>query len=428
MSRLLNVSIEHALVGTLYENSGVWSFQYDQGWLAHGFPLAPGLPVQPEMIVDSGTSRPVQWFFDNLLPEEAARSRLIASLEKGEWDAWALLERFGAESAGALTLLPPGAHLSAPGLNPLQDQELERRISAMPYISLGSTAPKKMSLAGAQEKLPVFVRDGQLYEPVGTHVSTHILKPDVLSEHYPASAVNEWFCARMAQEVGMNVPQVELRYVPSPVYLIHRFDREIVNNQIKRRHTLDAAQLLSLSAGSKYSMSGARALRDVVSMVRAKAATRIEIFRWVVFNVLIGNGDAHLKNLSLFAGREGYALAPFYDLVSTAAWATPQQSGQPAWPDIDLSFLIGTAKRFGEIERENFFELAEEIALPRAVAEKEIDKLTFRIIPAADRVMEELKVMRVPDEVRASQINMLRAIRYLPVTDMVRKLIPSHSK
>lgn len=45
-------------------------------------------------------------------------------------------------------------------------------------------------------------------------MSTHILKPDALSEFCPASAVNEWFCARVAQTVGLPLPPVLLRYVP----------------------------------------------------------------------------------------------------------------------------------------------------------------------------------------------------------------------
>ncbi|MCS6763290.1 MAG: HipA domain-containing protein [Candidatus Protistobacter heckmanni] len=58
---------------------------------------------------------------------------------------------------------------------------------------------------------------------------------------------------------------------------------------------LDAAQLLSLAAGAKYEMSGVLALQGVVALSRVKASTRIALFRWTLFNVLIGNGDTHLK-------------------------------------------------------------------------------------------------------------------------------------
>ncbi len=47
------------------------------------------------------------------------------------------------------------------------------------------------------------------------------------------------------------------------------------------------------------------------------------MFRWTVFNVVVGNADAHLKNLSFFVDARGYRLAPFYDIVSTVVYHTP---------------------------------------------------------------------------------------------------------
>lgn len=424
MSRTLDVLIANELVGRLHENNGIWSFEYNADWLTNGYPLAPGLPLRAGMIEDTGTERPVQWFFDNLLPEEMARTRLLASLDKGEWDAWRLLERFGAESAGALTLLKPGASVPAAALAPLPDSQLQARIQAMPQLPLTSAAPKKMSLAGAQEKLPVVVDDsGTLFEPVGAQMSTHILKPDALSEFYPASAVNEWFCARVAQEVGLPVPPVMLRYVPACIYLIQRFDRTWVNGELVRLHALDAAQLLSLSSGSKYTFSGVKALNDVVAICRAKAPTRIALFRWTLFNVLIGNGDAHLKNLSLFAGKEGYSLAPHYDLISTAAWARPELVNHGAtWPDVELSFPIGDARTFREIRREHLLQFAEALGLPQGAALRELNRLVSNIALAADKIMLEFDSKEVPNAMRGGQLRMLRAIRHLPVSTMQQQL------
>lgn len=417
--RTLNVFIDDSTVGTLFENNGVWSFQYDADWLTNGFVLAPGLPLQQDMLIDSGTFRPVQWYFDNLLPEEMARIRLVDSLPKGEWDAWELLKRFGSESAGAITLLEPGESLNTSELIPLTDEELERRIKNMPRAALSSTAPKKMSLAGAQEKLLVSCVDGLLYEPVGAQISTHILKPDALSDHYPNSAVNEWYCARIAQKMKVNVPEVEIRYVPSPVYLIKRFDRKIEDGKVKRLHTLDAAQALSISAGSKYKMAGAKSLKDVIQITRSKIKSRISIFRWVVLNALIGNGDAHLKNLSLFSSVKGFELAPFYDLVSTATW-----SGA-GWLDVDLSFPIGDAVHFGELGFTHFMQLAEEIGLPTKVASNELTTMIKAAEKAADEVLNEFEVKQIPDNQRASQLKMIRSIRFMPINEMVNRLKPT---
>ncbi len=184
MNRELCAYIDNQLIGTLSENTGVWSFQYDAAWVQRGYELSPGLPLSITSHQDGGTVRPVQWFFDNLLPEENARQQLITYMTPGVTvgaDAWTMLAHFGAESAGALTLLPPNVALPEAGLLALSNEDLEARIRAMPWQALSAKAPKKMSLAGAQQKLAIVMLDGQIFEPTGARASTHILKPDVPS-------------------------------------------------------------------------------------------------------------------------------------------------------------------------------------------------------------------------------------------------------
>jgi serine/threonine-protein kinase HipA len=428
MTRALEVFIDATRVAELSENQGVWSLRYDPDWVQRGHELAPGLRLSNAPIVDTGSIRPVQWFFDNLLPEEAARARLFAMLAGKRGDAWDLLEQYGAESAGALTLLPPGAAQADGALRPLSDAELQARIAAMPRQPLAAAAPKKMSLAGAQEKLPVVIdANGALFEPVGARASTHILKPDVLQEHYPASAVNEWFCARLAQELRLPVPPVELRYVPASAYIIRRFDRAEADGGLVRLHALDAAQLLSLAAGAKYTRSGAEALRDVVAHCRAKAAARIALLRWTLFNALVGNGDAHLKNISLLAGRDGYSLAPHYDLVSTGAWARPELvgPGNPIWPQVDLSFPMGRARTFAELTARDCLDFAQELGVPAPTVRRELVRLIKAMPDAAAKVRGEFERRAdVPGQVRAGQLRMLDCILHLPLKTMVPQLSP----
>ncbi|MBZ4288576.1 HipA domain-containing protein, partial [Mycobacterium tuberculosis] len=72
-------------------------------------------------------------------------------------------------------------------------------------MPLSHDAPKRMSLAGAQHKLAVTLRDDGLYEPVGSEPSTHILKPDHPQlDHYWQTTINEWFVMRLASAVGMD--------------------------------------------------------------------------------------------------------------------------------------------------------------------------------------------------------------------------------
>ena len=109
--RSLRASINQTEVGTLQEADGLWLFQYARAWLDNplGFALSPHLPLAAEPLLDGASQRPVQWYFDNLLPEEGQRVLLAGDAELEAADAFGLLAWYGAESAGSLTLLPPDA-------------------------------------------------------------------------------------------------------------------------------------------------------------------------------------------------------------------------------------------------------------------------------------------------------------------------------
>jgi len=193
-SRTLCVWINDQLVGQLNESNSVWSFRYADSWLENdeGSDLAPALPRTSVEIVDGSSTRPVQWFFENLLPEASARQTLLQELSHVDGGAFTLLQHHGQELAGALTLLQEDEYITEEGEAPLSFAELSRRIQALPTTPLTAYAPKKVILAGAQHKLMVTFRDGELFEPIGKTASTHILKPDLPHKnHYPHTAVNE---------------------------------------------------------------------------------------------------------------------------------------------------------------------------------------------------------------------------------------------
>ena len=157
--RSLNVFIDTALIGVLSETGNLWRFTYDAVWVQRedSFDICPNLPRSAIEHVDGASQRPVQWYFDNLLPEEKLRDVVAkeAGLKDAQ-DAFALLTYLGAESAGSLTLLPPEQSVPQDhGLQELTDQQLSVRIAQMPGDSLTKQAPKRMSVAGAQHKLLV---------------------------------------------------------------------------------------------------------------------------------------------------------------------------------------------------------------------------------------------------------------------------------
>ena len=419
IERKLDVWFRHQRVGTLRDAGAVWSFEYDPDWLraTDGFDLSPALPRANGRIEDGGSQRPVQWFFDNLLPEEEARALLAREADMAQADAFGLLAWYGAESAGALVLLAPGVQPATGGLQPLPDAELSARIHHLPQQSLALGAPKRMSMAGAQHKLAVVVRDGELYEPVGLAPSTHILKPDhVHVEHYPHSVANEWFCMNLAARTGLPVPAVAVRRVPEPVYLVERFDRMGAWPDMQRRHMLDACQLLSLDRTFKYQQSTAETLASLVGLTREKALTRQRLFRWAVFNALTGNGDAHLKNLSFFVEPTGTRLAPHYDLVSTASYAAPGD-----WGAAELSLPMGRARRFGDLRRDDVLAFGEVIGIPAVVGTRLLDELLKHIEAAARALLEQVEASG-GFAAQSGELRLLRTIQFGVLRDMQRQL------
>jgi len=183
--RALQILINSHHVATLSDNAGVWSLEYTPAWIARpdGYDLSPALPRAKGLLVDGSSERPVQWFFDNLLPEEQART-LLASDAKLEFaDAFGLLSYYGSESAGAITLLPEPQLEQASGLKPISDAQLSERIRNLPRVAMTTGAPKRMSLAGAQHKLPIVMEKDALFEwkPEGVRTHADITRASVIS-------------------------------------------------------------------------------------------------------------------------------------------------------------------------------------------------------------------------------------------------------
>ena len=392
--RSLRASINQMEVGILQEVDGLWSFEYATDWLGNprGYALSPHLPLTAETLLDGASKRPVQWYFDNLLPEEGQRILLAGDAKLDAADAFGLLACYGAESAGSVTLLPPEAapHMAEP-LRPLPDDALEARIRQLPKAPLTHAAIKRMSLAGAQHKLAVVLQDDALFEPAGATPSTHILKPDHPDEDYPHSVINEWFVMRLARRLGLDVPEVHRRYVPSPVYLVDRFDRVPDGQGWQRRHVIDACQLLGLDRSFKYSQGSMESLAALANACRSPAVARARLFGWLVFNVLVGNGDAHLKNLSFLVSHEGVQLAPFYDLLSVATYdsAAFDKTGWPthtqlAWP------ILGT-RHFSDINRGLLLEAGSSLNLAKGTAQRLLENLRSRAVREAEALYAEVE-------------------------------------
>lgn len=431
--RQLRVYVDAAPVGTLSEGEDLWRFEYDPAWSASpdAYDLSPALPRSTLLHVDGGSKRPVQWFFDNLLPEETLRLAISGEAHiKGD-DAFALLEYLGAESAGSLTMVPPDKPLPAEAeRRPLSDAELSARIANLPRMTLATGSAKRISLAGAQHKMVVLLEGGHLFEPVGAAASTHILKPNHdKTDQFPASVANEYVTMRLAKACGLNVPDVWMRYVPEPVYIIERFDRKTVAGRVQRTHIIDACQLLNRARTFKHTTASLEALREVIDACKNKAATRLALFRWLAFNLAVANDDCHLKNLSFHMTSEGVQLAPHYDLLGTGAWTTAAFAEERAsWATVEMTVKLPDTRYFRDVTPEAVMLAGRQLGLTESICVRILGEIAGRL-PAA--LAEELQALAArqaaaPEEARrffAAENRVVRVLQTTIVPEMLQRVL-----
>ena len=314
-------------VGTLeQDDSGLMQFSYNQAWLEKpgAMPLSRSLPLQSEAF-SGKKARP---FFAGILPEERPREKIAEILGISDTNDFAMLERIGGECAGAVSLLPEGVAPTDPKNTrhrELTEPELRQLIAELPSRPLMvGTDGLRLSLAGAQDKLPVIVHNNGICLPLGGTPSTHILKPE--PDRFPGLAANEIFCMTLAQAVGLNTSNTEYRQIgKKSCILVQRYDRVTdEDGSTIRLHQEDFCQALGFPPERKYQAEGGPMLSDCISLLRDWSTAPVldipSFINSLIFNVLIGNADAHGKNYSLLYSGGERRLSPYYDLVSTLAW------------------------------------------------------------------------------------------------------------
>jgi serine/threonine-protein kinase HipA len=362
MIKSLAVWWDGARVGLLrVDENGDLEFAYDGAWLADETrpAISISLPKRPEPF----NRRETRPFFAGLLPEETQRDAVAHALGVSKANDFRLLERLGGDVAGALTLWPEGDVPPEPrGLTatePLTDDRLLEVLARLPARPmLAGEEGLRLSLAGAQQKLPVVLVNGRVALPAPGQPSTHILKPAI--ERLPGTTENEALAMRLAAALGLQVAPVEPRRTGERTYLlVERYDRDVgADGSIRRLHQEDFCQALGIAPERKYASEGGPIFRDCFDLVRrACAAPAPAVLRLVdaaIFNVLVGNADAHGKNYSFLYLAGGIDFAPLYDLLCTAAY-----------PDVHakLAMKVGKRSTLEEFTPDTWDDFAREIGV-----------------------------------------------------------------
>jgi serine/threonine-protein kinase HipA len=292
-------------------------------------------------------------FFSNLLPEGHLREYLAARAGVKQHREFFLLAVLGSDLPGALTVAPleqPVQSIAAHS----RDREEEEAIPEAAF---------RFSLAGVQLKFSAIMEStGGLTIPAGGIGGAWIVKlPSSSLQFVPE---NEYTMLALARAAGIQVPETrlidiaEIRGLPSDAttiggkaLAIRRFDRNPNGEAI---HMEDFAQVFGLYPRDKYHHRSYANIASVLWAETGESGT-FEFFRRLVFSVLIGNGDMHLKNWSLlYPDRRTPLLSPAYDFVATF----------PYIPNDNLALTFGGSRSLSGISPDQVRRFADTARLP----------------------------------------------------------------
>lgn len=369
IARELEVWLFAERVGALTVIDGRLNFRYAPDWLSRpdALGLSNSLPLQVEPFDDHHT-RP---FFAGLLPEGQLRRLIAQQFQVSSQNDFALLDHIGGECAGAVTLLEPGQPLSSSehghDVQWLSDEEIVAILDELPYRPmLAGRDGLRLSLAGAQDKLPVVFNGERIGLPKNRTPSSHILKPAIrtLSD----TVTNEGFCLALAEAMQLKPANSQVRSVLGREFLlVERYDRVVDAQGLRRMHQEDFCQALGVVPEMKYQNEGGPDLVQCFELVRRvtrpSAPQILRMLDYVIFNALIGNHDAHAKNFSLLYAGKFAVLAPLYDVLSTAVYSnlTPK-----------MAMKIGSKYKFSEVQARHWNQFAQAVGLSKAQARKRI--------------------------------------------------------
>lgn len=299
----------------------------------------------------------------------------------------------------------------------LEDRRLQRLVDDDVIPLLVGGAPTRLSLAGAQDKLPVALFDGRIHLPLTGAASTHILKlPNKRYAHLP---LNEAFVMGLSQRIGFETAAVDVvTRTDPPSLLVERYDRRVSSSgpssgSIKRLHQEDLCQALGLPARRKYEQEGGPSLAAALHLVRDHVVQPLidiqRLIAWQAFNVVVGNCDGHAKNLAILYGGQGSSLAPFYDLVSTRHY-----------PSLDrrLAMAVGGRREPTELHRAQWEQFARDAGIGgklvvdavRIVAESCLDALPAWTKEYRDRYGRRAILQTLPAWITKSARKVLRNV------------------
>ena len=421
------ISGERHLVGTLETIPGrEEQFSYAESYLESEVaqPLSVLLPLREGPF----PARQTRVFFRNLLPEGGALAAVAKTLEVKSSSYLKVLNALGSECIGALVLESADEREDdSYGYEPLSREELGRAFEAGAEGVAKLQEEAKLSLAGAQSKMGLYVDRSsgslpQYFLPQGTAASTHIVK--AANRRFGQLSENEYYCLASGRGGGTFRARVLPRHHresnrssslnASTAWCFPRMIGELVaeyggfsgfTRRIFARCSAFCRNVSTRRGGVRY----AKKVRDTLYERSSDPVRDIEAFvRLLVVNAVLGNCDGHLKNLTVLRGTDwsSFALAPVYDIASTVVYGGL---------DRHMAMRIGSTNKIDEVGRDDFLALAKELDVSPRMVRRLIEEVCEGVGGAASDVLRDtedalgapLSKLRDIEEFARSQIDRL---------------------
>ena len=374
-------------------------FQYISDYLNKSYAqaLSISLPIQEEPFSPTVTA----CFFEGLLPEGFTRRSVAQWLKVDEGDYLSILHGLGRECLGAICVQEDNEDLTA-SYERISTEHMQALAEEGATKSAELVTQTHLSLTGASGKVGLYYEPKQnvWYLPRGMAPSTHIVK----QSHVRLNNIvtNEQLALQTASRCG--IPTVQSFIVragdadQSLLFATQRYDRIVHEAADKisglarplRLHQEDFAQAMGIPASQKYERDPGKYMRGMFDIIRRYSANpivdQINLWEMIVFNVLIGNTDAHVKNFSLLysADWRGIRLAPAYDIISTTVY---DQSTR------NLAFSLGGVYSLDDINRNVLKRAAAEAGLSKSFAMSHFDRICNQFEACLSESARELSAM-----------------------------------
>jgi serine/threonine-protein kinase HipA len=386
-------------VGSLLRDAGGGvTFVTDEAYLAIG-PKRPMMSVawlgatEEETIIRLSNPRDkimrggrLPPFFENLLPEGALRELVDREFGTGAFDNFDVLARLGEDLPGAVV-----ARLEAIG-------HTENPVDRQTRDALFDRRKIRFSLAGVQLKFSVSSNQDHLTIPAQDELGDIILKTP--SSKFALLPEAEFTAMHLARAAGIRTPDVwlvdasaiegipEEFLVPGANSLaIRRFDRIGKGGRVQVE---DFSQIVGAMGDQKYTMANHETIMNIIGRFSSdRRGELLEGVRRFVCNIMIGNGDAHLKNWSFIYPDDGaISLTPAYDIVPTFLYG-----------DNRMALAFAGSKNYEAITLHRFDRLANLLKVDPKFILKEVRQTIQRILDVWPRVLAD---MPLPADMKTS--------------------------